>query len=170
MLTESNPFRCDSVHDTYTEILAYIDSKDSKKLQSPCNADVSEDLKNLINGLFANKDNRLGYQKIRMHTFFDGIDWLNIRHQVPPIIPTLNGEHDTSNFEEDCKKTRRNNTYNANSSTNMKITCFSGNDLPFVGFSYVHNESSDVHESESNRSEVSRLKTQVKSLQKIIDS
>lgn len=170
MLTESNPFRCDSVHDTYAEILAYIDSKDSKKLQFPSDADVSEDLKNLISGLVANKDNRLDYRKIRMHTFFEGIDWLNIRHQVPPIIPTLNGEHDTSNFEEDCKKTRHNNTYEANSSTAVKNSSFSGNDLPFVGYSYVYNESSDMHENEPNRSEVSRLKAQVKSLQKTIDN
>lgn len=170
MLTESNPFRCDSVHDTYAEILAYIDSKDSKKLQFPSEADVSEDLKNLINGLVTNKDNRIGYRNIRMHTFFEGLDWLNVRHQVPPIIPTLNGEHDTSNFEEDCKKTRRNNTHNANSSATIKNSSFSGNDLPFVGFSYVNNESSDMHENEPNRSEVSRLKVQIKSLQKTIDN
>lgn len=172
MLSETNPFHCDNVDDTYSQIFEYINSDNSQKLQFPNEIDVSDNLRNLIHGLVTKRDNRFNYRKIITHPFFSDIDWMNLRQQVPPIIPTLNGDEDTSNFEEDNRSIGRNNTYDADASTSLKCSSFSGNELPFVGFSYVHDEplGDGMLVNDSNRAEVSRLTAHIKSLQKTIDT
>lgn len=172
MLTEANPFRCDNVDDTYSHIFEYINSDNSEKLYFPNEIDVSENIRNLIHGLVTKRDNRFNYRKIITHPFFSNIDWMNLRQQVPPIIPMLNGDEDTSNFEEDNRKIGRNNTFDANPSTTLKSSSFLGNELPFVGFSYVHDEplSDGMFANDSSRPEISRLTAHVKSLKKTIDT
>lgn len=172
MLTETNPFHCDNVDDTYSQIFEYINSDNSQKLYFPNEIDVSDNLRNLIHGLVTKRDNRFNYRKIITHPFFGNIDWMNLRQHVPPIIPMLNGDEDTSNFEEDNRKIGRNNTYDADPTASLKSTSFSGNELPFVGFSYVHDEplNDGMFANDSNRADVSRLTAHVKSLQKTIDT
>lgn len=178
MLTETTPFHSNNVHNTYTQILSYVEREHIEKLQYPSDAEVSDDLRDLIDRLVAKIDNRLTYKKIITHKFFESVDWMSIHQQVPPIIPTLNGEDDTSNFEEDIKKSRRNNTYDATSpSSSIKNANFSGLDLPFIGFGYVHEEvisgatgTATTVPGEMSSFEVKRLTTQVKSLQKTIDN
>lgn len=171
MLTETTPFRSHNVHDTYNQILSYVDDN-VEKLHYPEDIEVSEALRNLIERLVTKVNSRLSYKKIITHTFFQTIDWMNLRHQVPPIIPTLNGDDDTSNFEEDIKKSKRNNTFDASPVCSIKNGNFSGFDLPFIGFGYIkEDEINDaLFATESNSIEVSRLTTQIKSLQKTIDT
>lgn len=176
MLTETTPFHSDSnVHDTYSQILGYIDGNGTEKLTYPSDVEISSELRDLINRLVTKMSNRLTYKKIITHRFFKSIDWMSLRQRVPPIIPTLNGDDDTSNFEEDLKK-RRNNTFDtspasAPPSTSMKNAHFSGVDLPFVGFGYVHDTfESTIYTEKTGTNEVNRLTTQVKSLQKTIDN
>lgn len=172
MLTETTPFHSHNVHDTYNQILSYVDEDNIEKLCYPEDVEVSKDLCDLIDRLVTNINNRLSYKKIVTHKFFQTIDWMNLRQQVPPIIPTLNGEDDTSNFEEDIKKSRRNNTFDASPLCSVKNGNFSGFDLPFVGFGYIQEEKTNngILSTESSLIEVSRLSTQVKSLQKTIDT
>lgn len=174
MLTETTPFHSNNVHDTYSQILAYIDGKGDDELSYPVESAISDDLRDLIDRLVTKMSNRLTYKKIITHRFFKSIDWMSIRQQVPPIIPTLNGEDDTSNFEEDLKQSRRNNTFDASPSpSTVKTAHFSGFDLPFVGFGYVHEDQindAPLFVSEKSGTEVNRLTGQVKGLQRTIDT
>lgn len=175
MLTETTPFHSKNIHDTYSQILSYVENKEVEKLKYPSDTEISNDLRDLIDHLVTKVDKRLTYKKIITHNFFRKIDWMNIRQEVPPIIPTLKGEDDTSNFEEDIKKTRRNNTYDASPSSlsMIKNPNFSGVDLPFIGFGYVRDESlmgDGMCSGEPNVIEVGRLASQAKSLQKTIDA
>lgn len=173
MLTETTPFRNSNIHDTYAQILAYVESNHVEKLQYPSDIEVSDDFRDLIDHLVTKIDKRLAYKKIITHKFFKTVDWMSIRQQVPPIIPTLNGEDDTSNFEEDVKKSRRNNTYDASLQTSsMKNANFSGSELPFIGFGYIKDAAATniMNPNETNPFEMNRLTTQVKSLQKTIDT
>lgn len=83
----------------------------------------------------------------------------------------MDGEDDTTNFKEDSRKSRnRENTYDASPT---RAPNFSGSNLPFIGYGYIHKEiSSDgmLSGSEPMRGEVTRLTTQIKSLQKTIDT
>lgn len=172
MLTETTPFHSHDVHDIYNQILSYVDDDNVEKLHYPEDIEISDILRDLIDRLVTKVNSRLNYKTIIAHKFFQKIDWMNLRQQIPPIIPTLNGEDDTSNFEEDVKKSRRNNTFDASPICPIKNVNFSGFDLPFVGFGYIQEEGTNdgIFSTESNSIEVSRLTTQVKSLQKTIDT
>ncbi|KAG3113716.1 hypothetical protein PI124_g7317 [Phytophthora idaei] len=41
---------------------------------------------------------RMGWEGIKLHSFFDGINWDTILESVPPFVPTLEGPNDTSYF------------------------------------------------------------------------
>uniref|UniRef100_A0A669C637 non-specific serine/threonine protein kinase n=1 Tax=Oreochromis niloticus TaxID=8128 RepID=A0A669C637_ORENI len=43
---------------------------------------------------------RLGFQGLHCHSFFSSVDWNNLRQVLPPFVPALHAEDDTSNFEE----------------------------------------------------------------------
>lgn len=173
MLTGTTPFHSQNVHDTYNQILSYVDCDDTDKLQYPSDIELTDHFRDLIDGLVTKINHRLSYKKIVTHGFFQNIDWMNIRQQVPPIIPTLKSEDDTSNFEEDIKKSKRANTYDVSpTSSSIKHADFTGFNLPFVGYGYVNNEilGDIMFLGNSNNTEVSRLSKQVKSLQKLIDT
>lgn len=70
---------------------------------------ISEDIKDLITKLMCKKDKRIGIKEIKGHVFFKDVDWNNVKGMVPPFIPEINNELDTSNFidtyfEADNKK------------------------------------------------------------------
>ena len=51
---------------------------------------------------------------------------------MPPVIPELKGDDDTSNFEDVEKR-------KTNPAENFQIPkSFAGNQLPFVGFTYLN--------------------------------
>lgn len=47
-----------------------------------------------------NRLGRNGSDEIKRHPFFKGVDWKNIRKQKAPMIPVLDSEIDTRNFEQ----------------------------------------------------------------------
>ena len=74
---------------------------------------------------------RNGVDEIRNHKFFINDQWTfdTIRECVPPVVPDLNGDDDSSNFDEveadDAPE------------ENFPVPkAFAGNHLPFVGFTY----------------------------------
>lgn len=141
-LTETTPFYDDNVHETYSNILSHISDKNVKPLDYPDGVEVSKDFRDLIDQLVTRKSKRLGYHQIVQHQFFEGIGWDSLRHQVPPIIPSLSGEDDTSNFEDVDKKGRRSTFTKSKSTGFAKGNDFSGQNLPFIGYSYIHEATS----------------------------
>lgn len=143
-VSEITPFHDDNVHETYSKILSHAESTKAEELKFPSNVHVSEEFKNLINRLVIRQKNRLNYSQIVRHSFFANLDWNNLRNKVPPIIPTVMSDDDTSNFEDVDKKGRRSTFLKASSSLSLSSgKDFSGFNLPFIGYSYVKDEQID---------------------------
>uniref|UniRef100_A0A669E236 non-specific serine/threonine protein kinase n=1 Tax=Oreochromis niloticus TaxID=8128 RepID=A0A669E236_ORENI len=54
----------------------------------------------LQSSLLCGAKERLGFQGLHCHSFFSSVDWNNLRQVLPPFVPALHAEDDTSNFEE----------------------------------------------------------------------
>lgn len=130
ILIGDTPFYSDSLVGTYGKIM---DHKNS--LEFPGDAQISENAKSLIKGFLTDRTQRLGrsgIDEIRNHPFFQNDVWTfeNLRESVPPVVPELSSDDDTRNFDEIEKK----NSVEANFPT---PTTFSGDHLPFIGFTYT---------------------------------
>lgn len=143
LVTEVTPFHEDNVHETYSKILYHCDSHAVKpKLEYPDNVHVSDNFKSLIDSLVTMVDRRLSYKKIVAHPFFKGINFTTLRDQVPPFIPSVSGDDDTSNFEDVDRKGRKSSFAKKTRGTPSKKSQFCGDDLPFIGYSFVYEEPS----------------------------
>ncbi|XP_053938131.1 citron Rho-interacting kinase isoform X7 [Cuculus canorus] len=101
-------------------------------LKFPEDMKVSSEFLDLIQSLLCGQKERLGYEGLCCHPFFSKIDWNNIRNSPPPFVPTLKSDDDTSNFDEPEKNSRV-----LSSTRQLNPAGFSGEDLPFVGFSFI---------------------------------
>lgn len=134
MLVGDTPFYADSLVGTYSKIMDFRNS-----LHFPQEVDISPSAKSLICGFLTDRNQRLGrsgVQEIKSHGFFKNDQWTfeNLRESVPPVVPELAGDDDTSNFDDVEKED--------GPEENFPIPkAFSGNHLPFIGFTY----SSDYH-------------------------
>jgi serine/threonine kinase 38 len=61
---------------------------------------VSPDAEDLLRKLICDPKDRLGADQIRVHPFFQGIDFAKLRQMTPPIRPVVTGPTDTSNFDD----------------------------------------------------------------------
>lgn len=125
-------------------------------------SDVSEDAKDLIQRLICSRERRLGLNGIsdfKSHGFFSGIDWDNIRSAEAPYIPDVSSPTDTSNFDVDddvLKNPVGTRTWIHSPvwsvlgflsvcvclqeiSPPLSHTGFTGQHLPFVGFTFTTN-------------------------------
>uniref|UniRef100_A0A673UNF7 non-specific serine/threonine protein kinase n=1 Tax=Suricata suricatta TaxID=37032 RepID=A0A673UNF7_SURSU len=100
-------------------------------LKFPDDPKVSSELLDLIQSLLCGQKERLKFEGLCCHPFFSKIDWNNIRNSPPPFVPTLKSDDDTSNFDEPEK-----NSWVSSSPRQLSLSGFSGEELPFVGFSY----------------------------------
>uniref|UniRef100_A0A6G1SNS5 Rho-associated protein kinase let-502 n=1 Tax=Aceria tosichella TaxID=561515 RepID=A0A6G1SNS5_9ACAR len=135
MIVGDTPFYADSLIGTYGKIM---DHKNS--LQFDPEATISKDAKDLIRSFLTDQTERLGkngVDEIKEHPFFKNESWTfdNIHTSVPPVIPDLKSDDDTSNFDDI-----------EDNDGNMEDNCFpipkafAGDQLPFVGFTYSSRE------------------------------
>ncbi|KAH0787184.1 AGC family protein kinase [Histomonas meleagridis] len=95
VLFGSPPFMANTARETAINIVKWRET-----LKFPANTNVSLNAIKLIQRLLCSKEYRFNYEQIKEHPFFEGIDFDHIREMVPPIVPKLNGDWDTSNFDE----------------------------------------------------------------------
>ncbi|MBN3306839.1 CTRO kinase, partial [Amia calva] len=100
-------------------------------LKFPEQPKVSRDFVDLVQSLLCGPHERLGYEGLCCHPFFSSVDWNGLRHSLPPFVPTLQAEDDTSNFDEPERRTPP-----AGPQRHAKRPGFQGWDLPFLGFFY----------------------------------
>ncbi|XP_064548386.1 citron Rho-interacting kinase [Drosophila montana] len=172
LICEITPFHEDNVHETYSKILSHCDDSLLKKLISfPSDLKISSNMKHLIGSLVTNPTNRLSYDKIIKHPFFESIQWSTVRSQMPPIIPTIKSDDDISNFEDGIRhKARREQQAKKSLTSNMKSNDFSGKDLPFIGYSFVHLENDYSTSDVSDTARTSKLQEKLRSLQQKLKS
>ncbi|XP_065891841.1 citron Rho-interacting kinase-like isoform X2 [Dysidea avara] len=91
------PFEGDNQKETYDNIMNYQES-----LQFPEEEgfELSDEFQDLIRKLCTGTDSRLGFEGIKLHSFFAGVNWDHLLDATPPYIPELSGPDDTSHFEE----------------------------------------------------------------------
>ncbi|XP_058059475.1 citron Rho-interacting kinase [Anopheles bellator] len=140
-VTEETPFHDDNVNETYSKIVAHCEGMLTKKLVYPAHVSISSHYRDLLDRLVTGVANRMSYPEIVRHPFFGDLNWDRLRYMIPPIIPTVSGDDDTSNFEEVDKSGKRRSVSGKKPTYNLgRVNDFSGYDLPFLGFSYVHQE------------------------------
>ncbi|NWR34925.1 CTRO kinase, partial [Tachuris rubrigastra] len=127
MIYGRTPFTEGTSAKTFNNIMNF-----QRFLKFPEDVKVSSEFLDLIQSLLCGQKERLGYEGLCCHPFFSKIDWNNIRNTPPPFVPTLKSDDDTSNFDEPEKNSRV-----LSSTRQLSPAGFSGEDLPFVGFSFT---------------------------------
>ncbi|XP_034022965.1 LOW QUALITY PROTEIN: citron Rho-interacting kinase [Thalassophryne amazonica] len=96
--------------------------------EEPC---ASKQFVDLVQSLLCGVKERLCFQGLRCHSFFSSVDWNNLRQVLPPFVPVLHTEDDTSNFEEPEQAA----LWPAPAAQRGGLPAgFQGQDLPFVGW------------------------------------
>ncbi|KAM7422156.1 hypothetical protein PAMA_010299 [Pampus argenteus] len=100
-------------------------------LKFPEEPRASKQFVDLVQSLLCGAKERLGFQGLRCHSFFSSVDWNNLRKVLPPFVPALHAEDDTSNFEEPEQAAPR----PASAAQRGALPAgFQGQDLPFLGW------------------------------------
>lgn len=122
----SPPFVADCPSHTAMKIVRWRET-----LRFPRKPQVSNDAIDLIRHLLCGKEHRMGFDEIKNHSFFAGVDFDNILNTKPPqnVIPNIKSEIDTSNFDEFEPR-------NNDSELSEKVQDESFINLAFFGFKY----------------------------------
>ncbi|XP_061563390.1 rho-associated protein kinase 2-like isoform X2 [Cololabis saira] len=148
MFVGETPFYAESLVGTYGKIMNHQNS-----LVFPDDVQISKDAKDLICAFLTDRKVRLGrtgVAEIKCHPFFKNDQWTfdNIRDTVAPVVPELQSDIDTSNFD-DIEEDK------GDAETFPPPKAFVGNQLPFIGFTYFKenqllkkNSSSSVEDSD----------------------
>ncbi|XP_065578443.1 rho-associated protein kinase 1-like [Artemia franciscana] len=130
MLVGDTPFYAESLVGTYGKIM---DHKNSLRFPDDVD-DISDKAKDLIKKFLSDRTKRLGRngaEEVKRHPFFENDQWTfnTIRECVPPVVPDLNGDDDTSNFDDIEIDDSPDENF-------PQPKAFVGNHLPFIGFTY----------------------------------
>lgn len=122
-----------------------------RQLKFPDDVEISDDTKDLICRFLSDSSIRLGRdgpESVKAHPFFQTSEWTfeTIRDginftldvilfvfilAIPPIVPNLQSDDDTANFDL---------VESSGTPENIQIPkAFQGNHLPFIGFTYSNN-------------------------------
>ncbi|XP_075389489.1 citron Rho-interacting kinase isoform X6 [Tenrec ecaudatus] len=126
MIYGRTPFTEGTSARTFSNIMNF-----QRFLKFPDDPKVSNECLDLLQSLLCGQKERLNFEDLCCQPFFAKIDWKNIRNSPPPFVPTLKSDDDTSNFDEPEK-----NSGISSSLCQLNPSGFSGEELPFVGFSY----------------------------------
>ena len=96
MLCGYPPFYADDVMQTCHKIIKWKEYLDFPPDGSDA---LSQPAVDLIRKLLCDPEERLSFDAILSDRFFDGINWGNLRHEPPPFLPQLSGDHDTQYFD-----------------------------------------------------------------------
>ncbi|XP_016391778.1 rho-associated protein kinase 2-like isoform X5 [Sinocyclocheilus rhinocerous] len=153
LLVGDTPFYAESLVGTYGKIM---DHKNS--LTFPDDIEMSKEAKDLICAFLSDREVRLGrtgVDEIKCHPFFKNDQWTfdTIRDTMAPVVPELSSDIDTSNFDDDIKDDP------LGTETFAPPRAFTGNQLPFVGFTYFRedqllNQNNKCSEEDSNADSV----------------
>jgi len=88
------PFYAEDPMDTCRKIVNW-----KRTLKFPEEARLSVKAKDLMERLICDPKHRLGFEQLKSHPFFNGIDWENIRKAKAAIVPVLRSEEDTNYFD-----------------------------------------------------------------------
>uniref|UniRef100_A0A6I8RN94 Citron Rho-interacting kinase n=1 Tax=Xenopus tropicalis TaxID=8364 RepID=A0A6I8RN94_XENTR len=127
MMYGKSPFTEGTSIKTFNNIMNF-----QRFLKFPEEPKLSSNFLDLIQSLICGQKERLKYEDLCCHPFFSNTDWDRLRNTPPPFVPTLKSDDDTSNFDEPEKNLRI-----LPSSCQLNSAGFSGDDLPFVGFSFI---------------------------------
>ncbi|XP_072315790.1 citron Rho-interacting kinase-like, partial [Eucyclogobius newberryi] len=103
-------------------------------LKLPQHPRVSEAFSELVKGLLCGARDRLGFEGLRCHGFFSSTDWNHLHKAVPPFVPALSSEDDTSNFEEPEPEGAAPSAASSRAQPGAPSPGFTGRDLPFLGW------------------------------------
>ncbi|XP_026099134.1 citron Rho-interacting kinase isoform X7 [Carassius auratus] len=127
MIYMKSPFADGTSTKTINNIMnfqRFLKFPEEPKASTPC--------VDLLQSLLCGWQERLGYEGLRSHPFFSSVNWTNLRHTLPPFVPSLHSEDDTSNFEEPERPPRP----AAAAQRDHPRSGFLGRDLPFVGWCF----------------------------------
>ncbi|XP_076867854.1 LOW QUALITY PROTEIN: citron Rho-interacting kinase [Brachyhypopomus gauderio] len=125
MIYMKSPFADGTTARTINNIMNF-----RRYLKFPEEPASSSQFVDLVQSLLCGAQERIGYEGLRSHPFFSSIDWSGLRYAVPPFVPALRAEDDTSNFEEPERAPRR-----APAAQRDPLRPgFQGQDLPFLGW------------------------------------
>ncbi|XP_045931296.1 citron Rho-interacting kinase-like [Micropterus dolomieu] len=126
MIYASSPFSGGTATKTVHNILNF-----QRFLKFPEEPRASKQFVDLLQRLLCGAKERLGFQGLHCHSFFSSVDWKNLRQVLPPFVPALHSEDDTSNFEEPEQAAPR----PASAAQRGALPAgFQGQDLPFLGW------------------------------------
>ena len=98
MLVGYAPFCAQETQEVCFKILNW-----EKYLQVPPEIKLSNEANDLIKRMISDPNKRLGKNgadEIKVHPFFKGVDWENIRETMkPPFVPEIKNDYDTKYFE-----------------------------------------------------------------------
>ncbi|XP_041769645.1 citron rho-interacting kinase [Anopheles merus] len=164
-ITEQTPFHGVNVNETYSKILEHCEGRIGRKLTFPAHVSISTSYRDLLDRLVTNVSNRISYPEIVRHPFFRDLNWDRLRYMIPPIIPTVSSDDDTSNFDDVDKTAKRKAMLGRKPTYNIaRMNEFSGHDLPYLGYSYVYEEpdSTAVYRDTDEHMKAARLAAKVK--------
>ncbi|EAR97940.1 Serine/Threonine kinase domain protein (macronuclear) [Tetrahymena thermophila SB210] len=133
MLVGYPPFYSDDPKTTCMKILKW-----RKYLDIPKEVNLSVPAQDLIRRLLTDANERLGVngvQEIKIHPFFQGIDWKNIRNQKSPYIPEIKGPLG-SRFD----KYEEEEPWNYEFNSGQQLQKNRQQDINFIGYTFKKDE------------------------------